>query len=274
MRKLYLVNEIGTTYFFSFKNGTLIEGLDGFGFEYDIEYQEYDARFVESKRTSPQRTISLDLVFLNGYQGFTAWREFVTKSKVLRLFYVCDGTKYCYINIKSSSKTQLEAGVLKSSVEIECLSLWLVDRYSSIHVNQSDEGKTYPYSYSYLYAVSFNGKVTVVNNSAKSVPLKVKITGNVLNPRVIVRQNEVDIASMRLILDERESPVIEVNAYPVDQYIIKTLNGEIIDIYNSQDFSYDNFLFLPPGTSEIFFDPGVREESTCQIEYSEEYVAH
>ena len=47
-----------------------------------------------------------------------------------------------------------------------------------------------------------------------------------------------------------------------------------IDYYDKQDFSYDNFLFLPPGESEIFFDPGVREEATCEISFKEEYIAH
>ena len=52
------------------------------------------------------------------------------------------------------------------------------------------------------------------------------------------------------------------------------LGPEEEDYYNTQDFSCDNFLFLPPGESEIFFDPGVREEATCEIAFKEEYIAH
>ena len=75
--------------------------------------------------------------------------------------------------------------------------------------------------------------------------------------------------------EEREEPTIVVNAKPTNQYIQKiTTDNEVFDYYDKQDFSQKNFLFLPPGTSEIFFDPGVREEARCEIEFCEEYIAH
>lgn len=274
MRRLYLVNEVGTTYFLDYKSKTLIETIEGLGFDYDIEYQEFESSFVESKRTLPLRVINATLIFLEGYVGFTKWRDFITKSNNLRLFYEADGLKYCYINIKSSTKTQIESGVLRSTIEIECLTLWLVNKSKTITVSKSDEGKTYPYKYTYVYSVSFDGNVTVINESARSIPLKIRIIGNVFNPRVLVRQGGVVVSGMRLLLDERDSPIIEMSADPVNQYIKKIVNGEDIDIYSDQDFSYDNFLILPPGQSEIYFDPGVREVSTCEISFREEYIAH
>jgi hypothetical protein len=274
MRKLYLVNEVGTTYFLDYKNSTLIESLDGLGFEFDIEYQDFADNFVENKRKMQQRLISLTLIFLEGYKGFTKWREYVTKSKELRLFYQADGLKYCYVNVRSTTKNQLESRIIRSVVQFECLSLWLINKSSTISVIQSNEGKTYPYNFTYVYSVSFNGKVVVNNECVKNIPLKIKIIGNVLNPRVIVRKNGEVITALRLLIDERENPTIEISSDPIDQYIKKTINGEATDIYEYQDFSYDNFLYLPPGISEIFFDPGVREPSTCDIAFREEYIAH
>lgn len=274
MRKLYLVNEVGTTYFLDYKNNTFIETLDGLGFDFDIEYQDFADKFVENKRKMQQRVINLTLIFLEGYEGFTKWRDYVTKSKELRLYYLADGLKYCYVNIRSTTKGQIESGIIRSSVQIECLSFWLVDKSTTINVVQSDEGKTYPYRFTYVYSISFNGKVNVNNECVKNIPLKIKITGNVFNPRVIIRQNGEVVNALRLLLDERENPVIEVSSDPIDQYIKRTINGEVTDIYQYQDFSYDNFLFLPPGISEIFFDPGVREPSTCDVTFREEYIAH
>lgn len=276
IRKFYLVNENESTFMLTGygRNKTDIESLDNLGFEFDIEYHEFDARFVEIKRTIPQKTISMTLVFYEGYDGFTKWREFVTKSKTLRLFYSLKDTKYCYVNVKSSSKTQLEAGILRSNVELECLSLWLVNKSAVINVTRTDDGKIYPYTYPYTYAISFNGTVEVENLSSRSVPIKLTIEGNVYNPRVIIRQQEKEVATFRLLTDERENPTIVVNADPTDQYIVKFVDGDEIDIYSLQDFSKENFLFLPPGRSEIFFDPGVRENSKCTIEFKEEYIAH
>lgn len=81
MRKLYLVNEVGTTYYLDYRNNTLIESLDGFGFDFNIEYQDFADKFVENKRKVQQRIINVTLLFLEGYEGFTIWREFITNSK-------------------------------------------------------------------------------------------------------------------------------------------------------------------------------------------------
>ena len=105
-RKLYLVNEVGSTFYFDYAHKCIIEELDGLGFEFDIEYSDFDADFVETKRKIPQKQINLNLIFIDGYIGFTRFREYVTKSKEIRLFYeTVVGKKYCYINIVSSSKT-------------------------------------------------------------------------------------------------------------------------------------------------------------------------
>ena len=274
-RKLYLVNEVGSTFYFDYAHSCVIEEMDGFGFEFDIDYEEIDSRFVETKRKIPQRTLDLTLDFFDGYHGFTRWREFITKSKEIRLFYETSvGKKYCYVNVVSSSKAQLESGVLKSKVKIDCLSLWLVNKSAHIEVTDVGGGKIYTYQYPYVYAVSFNGKVTVNNESSRSVPLVIRLIGNCYNPRVIIRQNGVDLQTLRLIVDERDEPTIVVCSEPTNQYIKWLLDAEEQDYYDKQDFSCENFLFLPPGESEIFFDPGVREEATCEISFKEEYIAH
>lgn len=274
-RKLYLVNEVGSTFYFDYTHNCIIEELDGLGFEFDVEYSNFDANFVETKRKIPQKQINLNLIFIDGYIGFTRFREYVTKSKEIRLFYeTVAGKKYCYINIVSSSKSQLESNILRSEVKVDCLSLWLVNKTAHIDVVDAGGGKIYSYSYPYVYAVSFNGKVTVYNDSPRDVPLLIRLYGNCYNPRVIIRQNGVDIQNLRLLVDERDEPLIEISSDPVNQYIKLIYGGEEIDYYDKQDFSCDNFLFLPPGESEIFFDPGVREEATCEIAYKEEYIAH
>ena len=86
-RRFYLVNEVGSTFYFDYTHACIIEELDGLGFEFEIEYEDFDARFVETKRKIPQRSIDFTLDFLDGYQGFTRWREYLTKSKELvRMF--------------------------------------------------------------------------------------------------------------------------------------------------------------------------------------------
>ena len=273
-RKLYLVNEIGSTFYFDYSHNCVIEELDGLGFEFDIDYEQIDSSFIETKRTIPQRTIQLTLDFYDGYKGFTRWREFITKSKELRLFYYCDGVKYCYVNVSSSSKTQLEQGVLKTKVKVDCLSLWLVNKSYGFDVTNPGGGKVYTYEYPYTYAISFNGRIQVENKSSRSVPLLIRMIGNLYFPRVVIRQHGEDVQTLRMLIDERDNPTIEVNADPTNQYIKRIIGVDEADLYNAQDFSTENFLFLPPGESEIFFDPGVREPARCEIEFKEQYIAH
>lgn len=273
-RKLYLVNEIGSTFHLDYQHNCLIEDLEGLGFEFDIDYSDIDSNFIETKRKIPQRTIQFTLDFIDGYQGFTRWRDYITSSKELRLFYVCDGVKYCYVNISSSSKSELEQGVIKTKVKIDCLSLWLINKSYGFDVTNPGGGKIYTYEYPYTYAISFNGRIRVINNSSRSVPLKIRMIGNLYYPRIIVRQNGQDISTLRMLVDERDYPTIEVNADPTNQYIKRIIDNTEADLYNAQDFSCENFLYLPPGECEIFFDPGVREPARCEIEFKEQYIAH
>ena len=274
-RKFYLVNESGSTFHFDYKHNCIIEDLDGLGFDFDIEYQEFDSNFVETKRKIPQKNVSMTLIFFDGYAGFTRWRDFVSNSKELRLFYALDsGTKYCYINVSSSSKTQMESGALRTSVKFDCLSLWLVNKSYSIRVVDEGDGKKYPYSYAYRYSINFSGTITVKNESSRTIPLLIRMTGNLFKPRIEVRQGEKVFYNLRLLIDERFEPTIEINSDPTNQYIKKIKDDYVEDYYIYQDFSYDNFLFLPPGEFEIFYDPGVREPSTCEIIFKEQFIAH
>jgi len=274
-RKLYLVNESGSTFFFDYHHNCLIETIEGLGFEFDVEYEDIDSFYVETNRKIPQQQISLSIIFIDKYAGFVRWREFVTRSKELRLFYETDvGKKYCYVNVESSSKTQLEANILRSKIKIATLSLWLVNKSYALDVINTGGGKIYPYSYTYTYAVSYNGKITVRNDSARPAPLLIRMIGNLFYPRVIVRKNGEDIQTLRMLIDERDHPTIEVNADPSNQYIKRIIGVDSADLYNAQDFSKENFLFLPPGECEIFFDPGVREAARCEIEFKEQYIAH
>lgn len=273
-RKFYLINENDTTFYFDYSHNCLIEEIDGLGFEFEINYEEIDSNYVETKRTIPQRSIQFTLVFLDGYKGYTRWRNYVTSSKTLRLFYICNGEKYCYVTIKSSSKTQLESNSLRTTVSIDCLSLWLSDKCYAFDVTNPGGGKIYTYQYPYTYAISFNGRITVINDSSRKVPLLIRMIGNLYYPRVIVRQHGEDISTLRMLIDEHDSPTVEMNADPVNQYIKRKVGVNETDLYNYQDFSCDNFLFLPPGECEIFFDPGVRERARCEIEFKEQYIAH
>ena len=87
MRELYLVNESNKIFTFNHKTHSLITALSGLGFGFDFTYADYKNRFVESSKKAKLDTISFDLIFLDGYKGFTSWQKFINNSNNLRLYY-------------------------------------------------------------------------------------------------------------------------------------------------------------------------------------------
>ncbi|MCI1244372.1 MAG: hypothetical protein LKG11_00205 [Bacilli bacterium] len=273
MRSLYLVNDVGSTFFLDYRCNTLIDSLDGLGFEYDVEHQKYDNTYLVTNKTLPLSEINLNLIFLEGYVGFAKWLEFVRKSKSLRLYYVSNNTKYCYVDIKSCTKGQLEAGTIKSSLVLEKLSLWIVKKSTEIEVDENTNKKVYPYPYPFIYSTTFNGRKSVTNSGMFKAPMRILIQGAVDNPTLSIEKEGVVVSKLRLILS-RSDTTLEIESDPTDQKIEETINGVTTNIYDKQDFTCDNFLFLPVGTYDLHFEPGVSKKTKCSISFLEGYIAN
>lgn len=272
MRQLYLVNEVGTTYFFDFRSNTLISDISDIGFSKENTYLTYDNTYLKVEEKNPQSTLDFTVVFLKGYEGYTAFLNFLKVSKgELRLFYkVSDDAKFCYVAVKSLSKTQLSSGVISSNLTLDKLSLWIKRDTSTIAVNEDVNGKVFPFKYSFTYSASFNGTINVRNDGEIKAPLNVTITGAVDNPTLEVIKNGVVISKLKLLV-KSTSCVIEVSAEEINQYMTMKENGVTKNIYANQDFTCDNFLFLEPGEYQLKFSPGVSSRTTCKVTIMEGY---
>ena len=67
---------------------------------------------------------------------------------------------------------------------------------------------------------------------------------------------------------------LEVHAFNLDQKIEIKENGETINAYEYQDFSVDNFLFIPRGTVTLEFKPNVSQPPKCVITMMEGYLSN
>lgn len=274
MRQFYLVNEIGANYFFDFRNNTLISNITDLGFSKDLTYLQYDNSYTLVKSKTAQGSLGFQIIFLKGYDGYNDFLSFFRKSSDVRLFYKYnESSKCCYVVLKSISKTELESGVLKCSVTLDMLSLWLVRESIVIHVNIDKNGKIFPFRYPFRYSVSYSGIITITNNGEVKAPLNIVITGAVNNPRVEILKNN-DVVSTLYLHVQSSDCMIEINSEESNQFMTITENGYVRSIYEDQDFTCDNFLFLEQGTYQVKFSPGVVSTTTCKVTKIEGYSGH
>ncbi len=276
MRKLYLLNENEEAYYFDFSTKTLVADISDLGFKRDLTYLEYENEKVLIKEKNSSSIIELELIFLNGYKGYSSFIDYkIRSSGRLRLCYVVNKQmKYVFIAIESLSKTELNHLSLKCTLSLNKLSMWYKDISSSIVLKEPEDGKLYPYKYPYVYGSGYDGSQWFTNQGEIPAALNIMIQGAVVHPKLSIIDRKEIIAELRLLV-ESENCIIEVNSDVTNQYMIMKENGITTNIYQKQDFRFDNFLFLPRGTFLIKFDSGIDDNHTfCRISYKEGYSGH
>ena len=266
MRKLYLTNDSGIS--FELRNDVLISSIEGLGILNENTYFKYGTKYEKFSTTMPQTQIVLGLVFIKGYSGFLDFVEFIKKSKKLRLFYSTVDEKYCNVEVNELTKSQLEFGVLKSTLRLDRLSKWLKKVDMEIDVKESNDSKVYQHTYPFIYQASSNGRIRVINNGHCEAEVIIKIIGNVKDPELQVIQFGKVIQTLRLLISGHG--IYEVSSISSDSFIKK--DGS--NIYEHQDFTCTNFIRIPLGEVEMFFDSGVTNSAQCYISMFEEYEAN
>lgn len=271
MRQFYLVDEIGSTFFFDYRSSTLISDLDGLGVERSNTYLNFDGTYKLAKRENPKGTISGTLTFLKGYEGYTAFLAFLKKTTgSLRLFYKADNLKYIYVEVSSVSKSELYYGVLQCSISFDKLSMWLSKISSVITVNETTDNKVFPFTYPFTYSSSYDGEICVSNVGCIRAPVRLEIIGKTKYPTIEIIKDEEVVSTMRLLVSTNNADdTIVVDSIPTEQEMTMTVNGVKTDIYQDQDFSCENFLYLGIGTYKIRFRPGLSEPSSCKVSFIE-----
>ena len=84
IRQFYLVDEVGMTYFFDYRNKTLISDISNLGFSKTNTYLKYDDEYSLVKTENPQETLQFKVVFLEGYKGYSDFLNFYRKAIKLR----------------------------------------------------------------------------------------------------------------------------------------------------------------------------------------------
>ncbi|MFA7105712.1 MAG: hypothetical protein WC154_00275 [Candidatus Izemoplasmatales bacterium] len=269
IRKFYLENEYGEKYYFDNRNKALLSQVSGLGFALDIQYLDYGNIYKKADYSIPVSEIQETIIFLNGYTGYKAFVDYLSRSnKEMKLHYqtgVFDA--YCLVDISSLTKGELVANTIQSQVIFKKLSYWQNEKVYEINANGTISGKSYPYTYPYNYSKAYGGVLNLKNQGLNQSPLIIEIFGDVAEPEVIIKKNDEIVSTMKLLVTE-DNTILKVNSIPTEQEIV--MNGN--DIYGLQDFEKDNFLYLDHGDYEIEFKPGVATNSICRVTLVEYYL--
>ena len=236
MRKLYLLNDKGEKFSFDYSSKILISSIQGLGFAKTNTYFNYDNIYKKIDEEIPTKDIVFNLAFLEKYRGF-------------------------------------KAGTLTSELKLKRLSYWYKDVISEVVINVAKSGKIYPFKYSYTYSKSSRGRMELTNNGYAKAPLKITIEGNVSNPEIIVTKGEEEVSRLKIYYESTDCK-ITVDAFPTRQSITIEEKGSVMDAYEYQDFSKDNFIFLEHGTYTLTFVPNTQSNPKCSITMVEGYLGN
>jgi hypothetical protein len=269
MRRFYLENEIGK--YFYFEGNTLIAGIDGLGLTREINYLNYQGTFKKSSYLRTLSQITMQIVFVDGYEGYNNFLEYIERSEKLKLFYESVDTKYLNVEFVSITKGELSFNALQCELKFDRLSNYIKTVSYDITSQLSSKKKVYPAKYTYTYGSQSSGGIRIANNGTKPASTYIKIIGLTNTPTIRLKHDKNDrdedsIQTLRMNVTTNYG-TIEVSSVPDDSYI--HIYG--YDAYQRQDFTCTNFITIPVGEYYLEFIPGSSVGSTCHIVVYEEY---
>jgi hypothetical protein len=275
IRKIWLESETGSVFEFNEANRTLVTNLSGFGINLLNGYISYNDNYKKYLENIPLTDISATLLFLNGYEGYGRFVEYLENNSELRLYFVTKSKKrYCRVNVRELTKSDISANSIISELKLEKTSMWLLDVMNSIELNNEVVGKVYPHTFPYLYNESYQGIVELNNKGYRPAPTIIQINGSVKNPQVLLYKDDILVSSLRVYIEtDNEFHKVIIDSRENLQKIVKLENHLVTNIYDQQDFTKDTFLYLPVGITKVVFDPGKLSSATCNIMFVENYLS-
>lgn len=251
----------------------------GFGFKQKVTTQETDTIDYVVKQVVAKKPIKLDVNFFepDSYVGAETFQNWL--GKYLNLEYYKLTLQYSNglnerlvdVYISDYDPKAKEAGVVTVSLTIQPLTPNYLRGRQSITITTSDSNKEYPYTYPYKYGGGSLQNNKLTNDFIAPIPLCVTLRGEIVNPEVsLLDENGDAYATIKfsgLTLEAGKKLVVDGINQRITFY--ESEDDETgIDYFNEIDKSYDTFLLLRPGTSEITANLEQTEASSPSIEVS------
>ena len=271
VRQFRLQNSLGKT--FDLMNpDAFFYTPDGLGFRMNSEFFQIGNTYQLIETEAAQKTPAGIMVFKT-YALYRQFADFINNTP-LKLMYKPQ-TEWVYLDCIVSRLTKAEIDYrdnrLKCNIDFQGLGKWYVPRVAQRSGVDTANSKKYTYSYNYEYADSITGTINITNNSSEASPTILTIVGEITNPTwsLIVNNTTVQSGSVtatiatgnKLIVNSKDSE-LEIAEYT-------NANAFVRNLYQASDFTKDNFIYVPPGTSTLRVTGSVQDTIDAWIEIEE-----
>ena len=272
VRKFKLMNAIGST-FDLMRRDAFFYTPDGLGFSMDSEFMQIGNTYQLIDTESSQKVITGVMVFQN-YAVYQEFAKFISYTP-LKLCYM-PLTEWanldCIVSNLGKAEIDHTDNRLKCNIDFTGTSKWYIPRTARRSGVEVANSKKYTYTYDYVYADAINGIIDITNNSTEESPTIITIMGDITDPAwaLIVNNKVIQSGSVSGNIPEGHKLIISSkdNDLQIAEYVADT-NEFVANRYQDSDFTLQNFIYVPVGTSTLRISGNVSQSIDAWVEIEE-----
>ena len=250
-----LLNEYGQSYALNSLDSGYLTNPSGMGFEMSSSYTLLGNAWVQDYLTDKQVSLTGKIVFYTSdvYKAQSTLLKFIRTSKKLKISRKTSvGEFYKDIDITKYSMSMVEDRALKCSVTMQSRSLWYSNDTTTYTIS-TDKGESlrYPYKFPATFKGSTNGTIELSNDGSVEAPFTVSFIGEIVNPTLVLKQDEEEVARIVIVGEAAEGESIELSTVDGDLYCYRKKADENVSLVADLDISNNNFFKIPIGSSTI-----------------------
>ena len=246
---------------------------DGLGFRMDSQFMQIGGQYQLIETESAQKAPSGVMVF-SSYPKYQEFAAFISYTP-LKLMYKPISEWYyldCIVSSLAKGEIDYRDNRLKCNIDFKATSKWYVPRVAYRTAVEVLDAKQYTYQYSYTYADAINGIIDITNNSTEDSPLIITILGDITDPSwsLIVNNKTVQSGSVSGNIPSGNKLIINAkdNELEIGEYVVST-NAFVANRYQDSDFTKDNFIYAPVGSSTLRISGSVSQTIDAYVEIEE-----
>lgn len=272
VRQFKLINANGET-FDLMRTDAFFHSPDGLGFSIDAEYAQIGNSYQLIDTEAAQKTPTGEMIF-SGYSVYMEFAAFIAASPLKLCYMPISEWAYldCIITKFSKSEIDHSDNRLHCDIDFTATSKWYIPRTVNRTASEVTNAKKYSYPYPYQYAESINGIISLTNNASEECPSVLTIVGPIVNPSwsLAVAGKVIQSGAVTATIESGHKLVVSSkdNDLKIAEYVVAD-NTFVQNLYQASDFTKDNFLIIPVGTSTLTVTGTSASEISAYIEVEE-----